>query len=77
METETKRSWTQIRFLPPPTGVFVHTKVMDEHGERNFQEMKFERNLWWTRDGMYVYYQPTHWAYAEPEYKPKEWFCRY
>lgn len=56
-------SWTSLQFTKPQEGVFVHTKIMDNQGERNHAELKWERNLWWSRDGMYVYYQPTHWAY--------------
>ena len=60
-----KRNWTATSFMPPPIGVFVHTKISDKSGERNFQKMKFENNLWFCIDGTYVYYRPTHWAYVE------------
>lgn len=38
------------------------TKVDDEKGVRNEQELKRQGNLWFVPDGsMYVYYTPTHW----------------
>jgi len=59
--------WILIEFVPPPQGVFIQTKIDDKDGARNFQEMKFEKNLWWTDDGMYVYWRPTHWAHVDIE----------
>lgn len=54
--------WTEIKRLNPPYGEFVKTKIIKSNGEStNEQIMKFERNLWWTEDGNYVYYTPTHW----------------
>jgi hypothetical protein len=45
-----------------PEGVEVMTKIDDEHGERNFAKLTRKGNLWFTdpKDGMYVYYTPTH-----------------
>lgn len=45
-----------------PENVVVMTKIDDENGVRNEQEMKRRGCLWWFADGsMYVYYTPTHW----------------
>ena len=49
----------------PPDGVIVTTKISDDHGERNVQELKRHGNLWFIPDGlMYIYYTPTHWRYS-------------
>lgn len=55
--------YKNIKTLPPPNGLFVHTKIIDKDGDRNQQIMKFENNLWFCKDGTYVYYTPTHWDY--------------
>jgi|CXWL01.1.fsa_nt_gi hypothetical protein len=57
-------NWKSIQDTHPPKGVFVHTKINDRDGERNIQVMKLENNLWFCKDGTYVYYRPTHWAYV-------------
>ncbi|MGW1422678.1 hypothetical protein ACWAT4_21490 [Bradyrhizobium manausense] len=46
-----------------PENVEVTTKIDDEHGERNVAKLTRKGNLWFTdpKDGMYVYYMPTHW----------------
>tara|TARA_E500000318_G_scaffold108576_2_gene119734 strand:+ start:1240 stop:1419 length:180 start_codon:yes stop_codon:yes gene_type:complete len=44
-----------------PEGVTVLTKIDDEHGERNVQELKRKGRLWFYPDeSMYVYFTPTH-----------------
>lgn len=46
----------------PPKNKVINTKIEDENGVRNEQELKFDGKLWWFPDGsMYVYYRPTHW----------------
>ena len=41
-------------------GKFYLTCIQ-KYGEiSNVQKMRFTNNLWFTEDGMYVYYQPTH-----------------
>ena len=64
----------------PPQDILIHTKIDDEHGERNEQIMKLQNNLWFTKDGMYVYYKPTHWAYTTEETskpcKEELWYCK-
>lgn len=56
--------WERIS-TTPPEGVALLTKISDEFGERNLQTLIKQGNLWWTTDkSMYVYYQPTHWAYV-------------
>lgn len=64
-------AWTNINLTKPPTGVFVNTKIMDENGERNVQPMKLQNNLWFLKDGTYVYYKPTHLEYI------RESYCKY
>ena len=52
--------WSTIDTAPERK--VVMTKIDDEKGERNIQELKKVGNLWWFPDGsMYVYYRPTHW----------------
>ena len=54
--------WISVKTRLPPRDVYVETKVDDFRGPRNVQEMRLAPNgLWFIRDGMYVYYQPTHW----------------
>jgi len=56
--------WKSIKEQTPPQGMIINTKIDDEHGERNIQELKLEGNLWFVPDGStYVYYSPTHWKY--------------
>ena len=63
-----EKTWISCSDLLPPTDEVVETKIDDEHGPRNIQNLKrFRRepdcrDLWFTPDGgMYVYYTPTHW----------------
>lgn len=46
-----------------PENELVWTKIDDAHGERNLAQLTRRGNLWFTdpKDGMYVYYTPTHW----------------
>jgi hypothetical protein len=54
--------WININSSLPPQGEIVETKISDRNGERNFQNLKLRRNLWFVEDGStYVYYTPTHW----------------
>jgi len=47
-----------------PDGVLVETKIHDERGERNHQQMKRQGGLWWINGrGIYAYYVPTHWKH--------------
>jgi hypothetical protein len=60
-------TWQNISSAPE--GIPVETKIHDESGERNEQVLTRRGRLWFTdthdRVGMYVYYTPTHWRYAE------------
>ena len=57
-------NWTRTTDRLPPHGIIVKTKVHDEHGERNNQSLKLKGRLWFhADDSMYVYYEPSHWAY--------------
>jgi hypothetical protein len=50
-----------------PEAVVVLTKIDDNKGERNVQELRRSGRLWWHPDGSgYVYYTPTHWKPANP-----------
>ncbi len=54
--------WIEIKYVLPPIGEIVETKIDDKDGIRNQQNMIFENNLFWFPDkSMYVYYKPTHW----------------
>lgn len=47
-----------------PENESLWTKIDDEKGERNVAKLTRRGNLWFTdpKDGMYVYYVPTHWS---------------
>lgn len=66
--------WIKLTEGLPPIDKVVHTKIDDAQGCRNittlkrFQREANTRSLWFVPDGsMYVYYEPTHWAYLEGE----------
>jgi hypothetical protein len=56
-----------------PSGKPVWTKIDDDLGPRNEQLLTRDGNLWWTGpaagQGIYVYYQPTHWRPTTPTTK--------
>jgi hypothetical protein len=64
--------WQDIRAAPE--GVIIETKIDDEHGERNVAKLTRKGNLWFTdpKDGMYVYYTPTHWRSVDRVSTPLE-----
>lgn len=48
-----------------PERKVVQTKIDDERGSRNEQDLKRIGNLWFFPSGdVYVYYTPTHWREA-------------
>jgi len=54
--------WIETITSTPPEGLIVNTKIEDDNGVRNEQELIYSNNLWWHTDKkMYVYYSPTHW----------------
>jgi len=54
--------WISVKDRLPENGQIVRTKIDDEHGCRNDQNLKRGDRLWWLSDGsMYIYYAPTHW----------------
>lgn len=58
----TSEQWIKLTDNKPTEWVVVKTKIDDEFGVRNEQELKYGNYLWWIPDGsMYVYYTPTHW----------------
>ncbi len=58
------KNWISVKELLPRNDVPVETKIDDENGCRNIQELKRSNRLWFVKDGsMYVYYTPTHWSY--------------
>jgi hypothetical protein len=64
MKCKVSNPWIRVSHQSPPINQVVNTKVDDEGGVRNEQELKFDGRLWWHPDGkMYVYYTPTHWSY--------------
>ena len=60
--------WQPISLAP--TNETVWTKIHDDDGERNVQQMTRVGNLWYINYGqpnsMYVYYNPTHWSRSAP-----------
>ena len=59
-------TWIPCSEQLPPDGAVVNTKIDDEKGERNVQELKRQGSLWFIPDGsMYVYYTPTHWRQVD------------
>ena len=67
----TLSEWISVKDRMPENGIVVWTKIHDETGIRNEQELRRSDNLWCLPDRpMYVYYTPTHWLpLPEP---PKE-----
>lgn len=58
--------WVKCSEMLPKDGLVVMTKIDDENGVRNKQELKRRGNLWfYPSDSMYVYYTPTHWLLTE------------
>ena len=62
--------WISFQEQLPPEGVTVHTKIDDEHGFRNEQNLTRRGNFMYMSKGdelfnMYVYYLPTYWKYIE------------
>ena len=56
--------WNETPTKAAPEGVVLMTKIHDNKGSRNEQELIRRGNLWWLTGGsMYVYYTPTHWKY--------------
>jgi hypothetical protein len=54
--------WMETKRGLPKDGLVVDTKIDDEKGCRNEQQLKRSGRLWFYPDGsMYVYYTPTHW----------------
>lgn len=59
---KTEEQWIDCRTQLPPENALVETKIHDDRGCRNEQQLRLHNNLWWHADmGMYVYYTPTHW----------------
>ena len=57
-----KNTWVKVSKQLPPEKEVVITKIDDNQGCRNVQELYRRKNLWFLPDGsMYVYYTPTHW----------------
>lgn len=59
-------NWISTSEQLPPENQIVDTKIDDEKGIRNEQELVYSHNLWFLPDkSMYVYYTPTHWRCKE------------
>jgi hypothetical protein len=57
--------WIPTALRHPPQSEVVETKIDDEKGVRNEQQLKQIGRLLFFPDGsMYVYYTPTHWRKA-------------
>jgi len=58
--------WVATEERLPDDDVVVETKIDDNDGLRNVQQLKRQGRLWFFPDGsMYVYYTPTHWRPVE------------
>lgn len=72
-DRKTEQGYTRCAERLPPDGVPVMTKIDDEKGVRNEQELVRRGVLWFTgvgADAMYVYYDPTHWKPTESAKRP-------
>lgn len=59
-------NWIATSEQLPVENQIVETKIDDENGVRNEQELIYSHNLWFFPDmSMYVYYTPTHWRRSE------------
>ena len=57
-----KSKWIRVSHRLPDEGIEVETKISDDQGIRNVQNLRRKGNLWFFPDNsMYVYYKPTHW----------------
>jgi hypothetical protein len=55
--------WIKTADRRPTNGSIVKTKIDDDRGVRNVDELLFRNNMWWEPTGqVYVYYTPTHWS---------------
>ena len=58
--------WHSVAEELPEEGLVVMTKTVDENGEWNEKPLRRQGELWYFPDEpMYVYYEPTHWAYCD------------
>jgi hypothetical protein len=56
--------WNETEYKKPPENITVKTRIYDDKGERNVQDLIYYKKLWWDKDKkMYVYYTPTHWKF--------------
>jgi hypothetical protein len=62
-QREMWNAWNETKKHLPPRNIEVETKIDDGKEVRNVQRLTFKDNLWWTKDGTYVYYVPTHWKF--------------
>jgi len=54
--------WIPVSEQLPESGQLVETKIDDDAGIRNVQNLRRRGRLWFNADDvMYVYYTPTHW----------------
>ena len=49
----------------PPEGVLVETKIDDGGGGRNHTLLTRKGNLYYSDNGTYTYYAPTHWRFYD------------
>lgn len=66
MKGDFKMNWIACNCNLPEENIVVNTKIDDWQGERNQQMLVRKGNLWFLQDqNVYIYYNPTHWAYCE------------
>lgn len=60
-----EKIWIKVSDELPPEGVLVETKIDDESGVRNFTLLTRKGNLYYSDNGTYTYYAPTHWRFYD------------
>lgn len=63
--TEIAKLWIKVSDELPPEGVLVETKIDDEGGVRNHKLLTRKGNLYYSDNGTYTYYAPTHWRFYD------------
>lgn len=63
--TEIAKLWIKVSDELPPEGVLVETKIDDEGGVRNHTLLTRKGNLYYSDNGTYTYYAPTHWRFYD------------
>lgn len=61
-------NWISLNEQIPIEGIIVETRIEDEHGVRNEQDLVRKGCLFFFPDySMHIYYTPTHWRPKQNE----------